>query len=422
MTMTNNVTALGISKAYFETKIWLRDAIKTEKFFFLFWLAGPFIYLIERSPADAWLSLIALSFLVKCAVRKQWEWTEQLWFRSTLLFWVICIISAILSSLPQRALAEAVIWIRFPLFAAACQIWLGKYRFQRVMMLLALAVAMFLMTGILTAEVILEPKDRLSWPYGDLVPGNYLAKATMPALVVLAPLFLYQKNLLGLLGLFYTLLISALTGERINLLLRICSSGLALMSWRANLRRLFYTFSVACLFLGLLFSFNENLKERFGTHFIQQSPLSLETSPYWAVWRAGLQGAHENPILGVGPGNLRFVCDQLPEISAPGVTDCDNHPHHYYFQLLGEVGIIGLIAGILMFSCFLWACWQARKTNGTDSVSCPLAATAYIMPLAFFWPLQSTADFFGQWNNCFMWLALGFAIMQNQNYKQSKES
>ena len=74
--MTNNVTALGISKAYFETKIWLRDAIKTEKFFFLFWLAGPFIYLIERSPADAWLSLIALSFLVKCAVRKQWEWTE----------------------------------------------------------------------------------------------------------------------------------------------------------------------------------------------------------------------------------------------------------------------------------------------------------------------------------------------------------
>ena len=26
---------------------------------------------------------------------------------------------------------------------------------------------------------------RLSWPYGDLVPGNYLAKACLPAFVIL---------------------------------------------------------------------------------------------------------------------------------------------------------------------------------------------------------------------------------------------
>ena len=39
-----------------------------------------------------------------------------------------------------------------------------------------------LMTGILTAEMLIEGQKgvRLTWPYGDLVPGSYLA-AGLPA-------------------------------------------------------------------------------------------------------------------------------------------------------------------------------------------------------------------------------------------------
>jgi len=32
------------------------------------------------------------------------------------------------------------------------------------------------------------------------------------------------------------------------------------------------------------------------------------------------------------------------------------------------------------------------------------------VPLGFFFPIQSTADFFGQWNNIFMWSALSLAL------------
>ena len=38
---------------------------KWEKPFHIFWLLGPFILLIERSPADAWLSILALAFAVR---------------------------------------------------------------------------------------------------------------------------------------------------------------------------------------------------------------------------------------------------------------------------------------------------------------------------------------------------------------------
>ena len=38
------------------------------------------------------------------------------------------------------------------------------------------------------------------------------------------------------------------------------------------------------------------------------------------------------------------------------------------------------------------------------------AATAFIVPLGLFFPIQTTADFFGQWNNIFMWSAIGLAL------------
>ena len=49
---------------------------------------------------------------------------------------------------------------------------------------------------ILTAEALITGYDgqRLSWPYGDLVPGNYLAKVCLPAFVVLVALGHLQKD------------------------------------------------------------------------------------------------------------------------------------------------------------------------------------------------------------------------------------
>ena len=44
---------------------------KWERPVHLFWLAGPFILLIERSPADIWLTLLALVFAVRAIVLRE---------------------------------------------------------------------------------------------------------------------------------------------------------------------------------------------------------------------------------------------------------------------------------------------------------------------------------------------------------------
>ena len=85
---------------------------------------------------------------------------------------------------------------------------------------------------------------------------------------------------------------------------------------------------------------------------------------------------------------------------------CHPHPHNYYIQMLAETGVIGFIFGCIMIGAILW---RTARTSwyGREHV---ITATAVIVPLGFFFPVQSTADFFGQWNNIFMWSAIALVL------------
>ena len=143
--------------------------------------------LIERSPGDAWLSLCGIIFLGHCITSRNWSWLKTGWVKFTFLFWAVCIISALLSELPLYSLGEAIAWFRFPLFAFASCFYFCKSREIFYAMAISIFTGLLLMTGILIAEIfIVGPQEgRLSWPYGDLTPGNYLAQACLPIFCVL---------------------------------------------------------------------------------------------------------------------------------------------------------------------------------------------------------------------------------------------
>ena len=90
----------------------LQDLPLWERGFYVFWLSGPFILLVERTPADIWLSLIALSFAVKSIVKRDGAWLRPFWVRAGFVFWAWCLISAALSSNPGYSLGEAAAWGR----------------------------------------------------------------------------------------------------------------------------------------------------------------------------------------------------------------------------------------------------------------------------------------------------------------------
>ena len=406
-TMTDSL-ATHLSRLVTDARSALSELPKWERAVHVFWLAGPFILLIERSPADFWLSLLALTFAVRSVVRREGWWLRKFWVRAAFLFWGVCLLSAALSSLPIYSLGEAFAWFRFPLFAMATAFWLGCDKRLLYLMILSTGIGMLVMCGILTAEIlIVGPQGgRLSWPYGDLVPGNYLAKVGLPSFVVAVALATSFSNKIARAGAVVALLsiiLSVMTGERINFLIRACSGMIAAVAWKPKLWRVLLIVAVEIIAVVVVMNTRPDLGNRYVGKFIEQLPTHAE-SPYYRAMAPGVMAFDQAPVFGIGPGNLRHLCYEVTANSTS--VDCHPHPHNYYIQMAGETGIVGILTGVLFLGSILWVCAVPAIRNRDNVV----VATMWIVPFAFFWPIASTADFFGQWNNIFMWSAIAIAI------------
>ena len=386
----------------------LAEMPKITRWFHIFWLSGPFILLIERSPADAWITICALAFLVRSIIKKKTDWLRCFWVRAIFVFWIICLFSAAISDLPAYSLGEAFIWIRFPLFAMASCFWLSQDKRLLYGMMMSTMIGMVIMCCISLAEILIvgQQGGRLSWPYGDLVPGNYLAKVGLPAFCVLIAVAVSGRTNLavpaGLLSLF-NIVISVATGERMNFILRACAGMMAAVVWKPKLNRVLFLFALEFSAIFALFLIKPKIGDRFVNLFISQLPSNLD-SPYLRAWNGGIDAFLISPVIGIGPDNYRILCTSIS--GGANDVDCHTHPHNYYIQIAAETGIIGLIAATVFICAIIWACFKIFLEN-RDNV---IASTAFIIPLGLFFPIQSTADFFGQWNNIFMWSSIALAL------------
>ena len=403
-----------------ETLVALRPLSGWERAMHVFWLLGPFILLIERSPADVWLSVIALTFAGRSIARREGWWLRVTWVRLAFLFWGVCLVSAAGSPLPAYSLGEAFVWFRFPLFAMAVVFWLGRDKRFVYAMLLSVGLGMMIMCAIIAAEISIigVTGGRLSWPYGDLVPGNYLAKACLPAFVVVVALATSSDGRTASVAAIIALIsivASVMTGERINFLIRACGGMLAAVVWKPRLYRVVAVFAIEGIAVFSALLATPGLFQRFVDHFVRQLPTHGD-SPYFRAMAPGWLAFEQSPVFGIGPGNLRHLCAEVT--AGSNFYDCHPHPHNYYLQMLGEAGIIGLVTGVLFLGSIIWVCAKpALRDRGNVVV-----ATMWIVPFGFFWPIASSADFFGQWNNIFMWSAVAVALAGAQIGSEDKAS
>jgi len=397
---------------------------KFDRFFTLFWLLGPFIFLIERDPADLWLTIICIAFLYRSIKNSDWSWSKQLWFRLALGVWILSIISSALSPEALFSFQQGFVWIRFPLIAVATQVWIAKDRDIRVLMLISTLVGMLVICLILTLEILIEPKARLTWPYGDTMTGAYLSKVSLPIFCILIAISTSRAKMISL---FFgsialsTLAFSILAGERINFLIRLCGGFLATFSWKPRLLPLLVFFSLECFAIFFVLNRKTDVYSRFTTDLVEIIVHIDDKNGHWGAWRGGIQQGFETPMLGIGPSGTRNNCKHLIDSDLewlPGKNVCSNHPHNFYIQLLAELGVLGLLLGSGMFLSIILVCWKAKQKNP----ECPMASTAFIIPLALFFPLQQFGSFFSQWGNIFIWFSIGFALSQFQNLEDKKEN
>lgn len=391
-----------------EVKIELGKMPTLDRLCHIFWLLGPFILLIERSPADIWLSLIVIFFLIRLFVSRDFFFLKVFWVRTSFLFLAVCLLSASFSELSKLATLETLAWFRFPVFAMAVTFWLGQRKALLYAMFISTALGMLVMTGILFAELIIEgAKDgRLVWPYGDAVTGNYLSKVGFPAFLVTVALAISAKPrtaaIMGVLS-FTGICISVMTGERINFLIRACGGMLAALVYKPVLKRYLALILFEMLAVLFVFASMPDLQERFTNSFVKSIPLSSD-SDYYRVMGAGIEMFKIEPLLGIGPATHRDLCPKL--LVDTQHFRCDNHPHNFYIQFLAEIGILGFLSGVLMVGAMLYSTFAVRSKNKNNVI----VSTVFIVPLALFFPIASTSDFFGQWNNIFLWSSVALAL------------
>jgi len=379
-----------------------------ERGFHIFWLLGPFILLIERTPADIWLSLLAITFVIRAIIKREGDWLKPFWVRAGFVFWIWCIIAGAISDHPAYSMGEAFIWFRFPLFAMATAFWLARDKRLLYAMLVSTALGLVAMCFILTAEIIIvgQQGGRLSWPYGDLVPGNYVAKVGLPAFTIMVALAVSVKGrvaaLSGIIALF-TMVISVMTGERINFLIRACGGMLAGLVWKPRWGRYLGLVAAEVLAVLVVLSALPQMATRYTDEFILGAT-DFEASSWWNTLNGGWQVAKDNIIFGIGTANYRLIPPEFFE-TIP-FTNWQPHPHNYYLQLLTETGIIGLILGTVFLWSIIWTCFRESLKNRANVFT----ATAWVIPFGIFWPIATSADFFGQWNNIFIWSAVALSL------------
>ena len=405
--------AIAVHRTLKEMRDEFRKMGRTETALVLFWLAGPFVYLIESAPADIWLVTIGLAFIVRSIACHDWSWISTGWVRAVSVFVVACLVSSALSDSPLHAVGKTIAWIRFPLYAAAAAFWLATTPARQRAILTACATGALVLCGILLVELLMEPgKSRLYGLYGDPKPGGYLAKMTMPVVAVLVIVSASMPIRRGLFVLslpFAIFLFTVCTGERVHTALVGLALCLAVLVTGIRIRRIVVLAVIGIVALFALTQLHPSIKDRF----IGDSKTTIYdffSSPYWRAMRPGVIGFFQNPITGIGVHMHETICPDLPEQRhrLPGSTQCLNHVHQHYVQLAEETGIVGLLSGIVMILTIIHTCWKARVV-APWSENRSLRRAAWITPVVLFFP-QFNADFFGQWNNLFVWFALGLAL------------
>ena len=165
--------------------------------------------------------------------------------------------------------------------------------------------------------------------------------------------------------------------------------------------KLAVTCGIIFLIFCIAFALNPYLYVKFTANFAKNI-IFLNTSGYWQLWTTGLDAFVSAPWTGIGPGNFRYLCSELPSVMS-SIQRCDNHPHNFMVQILAETGPVGLFTYGVLYITLIWKLMRDYHKSIYHSV-------LFIVPLAFFFPLKSNADFFGQWNNLMLWYGLALSL------------
>jgi len=385
-------------------------------------LALPALLVIGKAPPDIAASLVALLFLIRSVLLKDFSWARTPWIKAALAVWIYLILASLAAEHMGAALGRAGPWVRFVLFAAALQFWL----LNDGVWLKRLLIATGATVGFVAADTIFQfvfsydifgiaefTRVRMTGPMVELPPkvGVYIMRLMYPVLIW--GMFWAATGGRGLIAKVTAIAaISAgvttvmISGERMAFLLAFFGLGVTIVLVPAIRRASLVALLAAGLCVAGVFALKPSVTDR-SFHTVVSVVGNFWQSPYGLVWIGGLKVARANPVIGVGLKNLRTTCRTVvygsPDKAGP---ECSLHPHNFYIEWLSEAGSIGLFGFLVLIT--LWA--RHFLARAAIWRSDGLAVGAVVAVITFLWPIAATMGFFTNWHASLFWFVLGWAL------------
>ena len=207
--------------------------------------------------------------------------------------------------------------------------------------------------------VIIQALPNLSnevWKFGGILSGMIQGSLLAMFLPIYILLFLHLKErrlkiffaVASTVGLFALML----TGTRGAWLAAVLLIPLVVLIYAEKKLKKLGTILVALSLVGGIFLFTPALSNRVATI----TDLKMQSnSERLLMWQSAWQMFKDNPIFGVGYGSYK-VAYQTKYISPDARERTLEHAHSNFFQMLGECGIVGFTAFILMWIYFSYIC------------------------------------------------------------------
>ncbi len=384
-------------------------------------ITGPFL-------PDLFISILGLSFIYISIKERKFQYYKNFFVYTFALFYFYLLIRGILSDYPFEFLIKyngPVFYFRY-LFFVLCIVFLLEnnskllnqftYSLLFVVILSSLDGYFQWIFGF-NFFGFTSPSIRVTGVFRDEeILGHFLSHV-VPLLISLLA-FKYGTNkkqiIYIILLLMFTEIMIFLTNDRAGFL-KIFQFTLLLviLSQHFKLYRLI-SFVISITIIYILINIAPDSMERFNHTINDVSSTTIPYMPWSAAhethFYVALDMFSKNLFFGQGPQSFRVLCQIIPEYT----NACTSHPHNYYVQTLGELGLFGfsilfltfLIISLKLIKHFLALWFKINEKN--------LLQDYYLFLLCFifliFWPLIPNQSFYNNWLNVMVYLPLGFFL------------
>jgi O-antigen ligase len=390
----------------------------------------PPVLLYTRAVGDLLMSVVAILFVGRAGVLRDWSWLQTTRARLALVFWLWLVVCTLVAG-THRAVGEALVVCRLLLFAAALENWVltrDDRRKQLWIVVLVVAVWIVLETWqqyALGTNIFGYPRwgsGVLTGPFPGPRAGGTLQMLYLPAFLPPAMYWLSRPGLVprlaGALLLFGTMLTEAVIGQRMPMLLllfSLCLTGLVV-------RRFRWPIAIALVVLAATIAAAPVLSPvTYATLVVEflHRMRDFWDTPYALLYQRAIVMVQAHPWLGLGFDGFRDNCTDpryfkavawLPVIHIGNPDGCNIHPHNYWLQIATSAGL----PGVLLFAA-LCVAWLVRIGSGMFAGGRPIRVALFVTACTALWPIASTTSLFTVPNAGWFFLTIGWGLAERCN-------